>query len=211
MKISVNTSDVVKFAAHLGGVRPRLEQSNKQIVYGVGNLMVRHIREMHRDAPPPDPTDSSTVRRTGTLLRSYAHTVEETGGGGLQLTVGVTHQSAKGKALQYAATHEFGATIRAKGDGWLAIPLPAAKTERGVPRGGPRDFENTFFIRSKSGDKLVLMQKIGTGVVPIFVMVKSVTIPARPGLEPARQEFQPELVRRLEQNAARVMEYGRGR
>ena len=75
-----------------------------------------------------------------------------------------------------ATTHEKGATIR--GRPWLTIPLRAAMTPAGVVRGPARSFPNTFIIRSRGGN-LLIMQSRGTGAVPLFLLKRKVEIPAR--------------------------------
>ena len=96
----------------------------------------------------------------------------------------------------YARVH-FGprgskTTIRAKNSQYLTIPLDAAKTKAGVSRGRARDegvWGKTFVKESKAGNLIVFGQKRGQRgksagqlsgkVTPLFVLKKSVTIPAR--------------------------------
>lgn len=100
---------------------------------------------------------------------------------------------------EYASAHEYGATIRPKRSQYLAIPLDAAKTAAGVARGGPRDFPDLFFIRSKAGN-LLLVQAGGdheSGLIPFFALKSEVTIPARPFARPAIERARRDLPRLL--------------
>ena len=84
----------------------------------------------------------------------------------------------QGNRVVYANIHETGGVITQKRVKWLTIPLQAALTPAGVPRGKARDFENTFFAWSKAGN-LILFQRSGNDVIPLFVLKKQVRIPAR--------------------------------
>ena len=109
--------------------------------------------------------------RTGGLRRSLqekrAKKVQERGDG----VIGIV-----GTNLKYAAIHEYGGTIRPKRAKWLAIPLKGALTARGVARGGPRDFKNTFFAMSKNGNLIMFSKSMGS-IIPLFALKKEVKIP----------------------------------
>jgi len=83
-----------------------------------------------------------------------------------------------GTNVKYARLHEYGGEIKPKRAKWLTIPLAAAKTPAGVARGRARDFENTFFKFSSAGN-LILFQRRGDNIIPLFLLKKSVTIPKR--------------------------------
>lgn len=108
-------------------------------------------------------------RRTGHLAGS-AHWEAKKAGKGTVLTL---------KSAVYGPIHEFGGTISPKRASFLAVPLPPVMTPAGVARGRPRDFPGTFVARSRSGN-LIIFQKAGKDrIVPLFVLKKKVTIPAR--------------------------------
>jgi len=125
---------------------------------------------------------SGLSARSGHLRNSIRHTVER-GQGGPEM-----HLSAGGRFggndVRYARIHELGGTIRPQRAKSLAIPLPAAKTGAGVSgRPGPRDFPDLQFMPSKNPRNVgILATPAG---VPMFVLRRSVTIPARPYLRPA--------------------------
>jgi len=101
-----------------------------------------------------------------------------------------------GDPLVYARIHEGwpdnrrSTLIRPRNAQYLAIPLDGALTPAGVARGRPRDFPNTFVRRITSG-RLMILQRTGAGVVPLFLLVREVTIPARPALRPTMARFLP--------------------
>ena len=113
--------------------------------------------------------------RTGDLHDSIGSIVKDTGN---QLEGIIGSGARQGNRLPYADIHETGGTITPKNVQWLTIPLRAALTPSGMPRGRARDFENTFFAYSKAGN-LILFQRKGKKAVALFLLKKSVTIPAR--------------------------------
>jgi phage gpG-like protein len=105
----------------------------------------------------------------GTLMRSFMWSL---GSGGRSVLI-VT-------PMKYAAMQNFGGTVTPKAGKFLAIPLPTlSPTER---KSKPRDFQNTFFSKSRKGN-LILFEKTGKkkdAIRPLFVMKSSVTIKPRP-------------------------------
>lgn len=88
-------------------------------------------------------------------------------------------------ARGYMAIHETGGTITPKRSKYLTIPLPAALDKRGMPiHSSARDWPNTFVQRSKRGN-LLIFQKRGTQIVPLYVLKSSVFLPARLGMAEA--------------------------
>lgn len=88
---------------------------------------------------------------------------------------------------------------------WLTIPLRAALTPAGGPRGSAGDFPDTFFFRSRAGN-LLLGQKTGKGgLVPLFVLKKEVIVPARVHPEDIVRVFAPRVKKDLEAELARAL------
>jgi hypothetical protein len=99
------------------------------------------------------------------------------------------------------SVHEKGATIRAKRAQYLTIPLPAALDSRGVPlRASAREWDNTFVQRSKRGN-LLIFQKRGASLVPLFLLKREVTLPPRlkaeQALEAGSDFFVDEAIERI--------------
>lgn len=102
-----------------------------------------------------------------------------------------------------AVVHETGATITPKKAQFLTIPLPAALSGSGVPlRNSAREWSNTFVQRSKRGN-LLIFQKRGTGIIPLYVLKKSVTIPPRLAFEQSFEAGRDRLADTLAQQLLR--------
>jgi hypothetical protein len=117
------------------------------------------------------------ARRSGTLVRSTRPLKVRLEGS--KVTGGLAF------GAEYAGVHIGPAgsqvTIRPKNRKFLAIPLPAAKTAAGVPRGGPLDgiWGPTFIAKGvifgfRKGTKQEYKNPI-----PLFVLKRSVVVPRR--------------------------------
>jgi len=138
-------------------------------------------------------TDTRTAVRSGRLRRAYRYELGEVSAEGIELHLGIVKADDQAATLAYAALQEYGGTIKARPGGALAIPLKAALTSTGVARGRPRDFEDTFILKRQSGKPPLIVQKRGDEIVPLFVLLKSVKVPARPALEPTARQLAPRL------------------
>lgn len=111
-------------------------------------------------------------RRTGQMARSLFWAKISKIGTGFRLTLK--------SSLPYPMIHETGGVIRPVEKQWLTIPLKEAQTPAGVLKKRAPEWKDTFFIKSKKTGLPVLMQKRGkTKIVPLFLLVKQVEIPAR--------------------------------
>jgi hypothetical protein len=64
----------------------------------------------------------------------------------------------------------------------MAIPLPAALNANGTPkRPGPRSWSNTFVRESRKGN-VIIFQRKGRKIVPLYLLRRKVRIPRRLGL-----------------------------
>lgn len=85
-----------------------------------------------------------------------------------------------GKRMIYANIHETGGTIRPKRKKWLTVPLANALTPSGAPkRPSARDWNNTFILRTKSGQLLIVRKDGKKRITPLYVLKKSVSIAKR--------------------------------
>jgi hypothetical protein len=132
--------------------------------------------------------------RTGSLSRSLQTKVS---GDNLKTLAGRVYTG-----MVYAPIQEEGGTVNAKdkyrrvpGGPYLNIPLSANKTAAGVMRKSARDVfsEGGYIVKSKAGNYLV-MSKAGQ---PMFVLKKSVTIPARLGMKKAAEDEVPTILSEL--------------
>lgn len=75
--------------------------------------------------------------------------------------------------VDYAAIHHYGGVIKPKKKKFLTIPFPGGPADTKVPKRAS-DFEDTFVAKG------IIFRKLGKGIQPLFILKKSVTIPARP-------------------------------
>ena len=87
----------------------------------------------------------------------------------------------------YALIHEFGGIIRPVNGKYLSIPInPRSKGK------SPRDFGDLKFIPRKGDNPLLVSKK-----TPLFVLLKSVQVPARPYFRPGFRSALPKIMRLL--------------
>jgi hypothetical protein len=127
----------------------------------------------------PNATTATTLsRRSGNLTDAIVNSVEVRGA-----TMATIEGHIGAPGMVYAKIQEDGGTIKAKGGKWLCIPLPAALDSHGLPlKSSPREWPNTFFAKSKAGN-LIIFQRVGTNIIPLYVLRTSVVIPARLGMK----------------------------
>jgi phage virion morphogenesis protein len=85
--------------------------------------------------------------------------------------------------LPYARLHEYGGTVRPKRSKYLAIPLTRDAKRTGSPRRFRVKLSFRPFKRKGTGGVL-FVRRAGT-TIDHYLLVKSVTIPARPFLSPS--------------------------
>ena len=125
---------------------------------------------------------SSLFKRSGSGLKGIRDSIRVRKSGGLD---GIEGQIG---ARFPMSVHEKGATVRATRSKFLTIPLPSALNSRGIPlRRSARDWDNTFVAESKRGN-LLIFQRRGNGIVPLYVLKREVKIPARLSLEKTLRE-----------------------
>ena len=121
--------------------------------------------------------------RSGRLYNSIrAFVLDEGRGPSIVLQAG--GRSNDGKEVGYARTQEYGATIRAKGAGWLRIPIKGgpALNPSGTQRfgGSLRSYPGFFVFKAKSGH-LYISRKgeyaSNGGPLAYFRLKKSVKVP----------------------------------
>lgn len=139
-------------------------------------------------SPWPGGTGGQTMSvRSGALNRSIRDSVRVSGS---------TVNTLRGQigSIFYGRIHEYGGVIKPKKAKYLTIPLPAALTSNGTPKKPTaRDWDRTFVITSKKGN-LLIVRKQGRGIVPLYVLKKSVRIPARLGMGDTLEKGAPQFV-----------------
>lgn len=154
-----------------GKLTQLLAKSQERVHRGIVSSLRTAVALVTRDAKLAAPHVS------GRLRSSIRGRVEEggpgRGGSGIVGTNSV-----------YGRIQELGGTVKAVNTTYLTIPLDAAKTATGRTRGGARSFPNTFVLKSRAG-RLIIMQKIGRGMRPLFLLVRQVRLQPNPYLKPA--------------------------
>jgi hypothetical protein len=101
-------------------------------------------------------------------------------------------------------------TITAKRAKFLAIPLSAALTPAGRPRfpEGPRSVEDLFFIKSKSGQGLLVRQKPNRkreNLEALFILKRSVTITPTDALPEGVTEKIPDITEAIQKQLDKMV------
>ena len=140
-------------------------------------------------------------RRSGRMLRELRRSIEvRRVSGDIEVTGSITLDPI-------TAIHETGGVIKPRRAKYLAIPFDSALKSDGTPiRPGPRDWPNTFVLKSRKGN-LIIMQKKAGKLIPLYLLKKQVAIPPRLGvgvtLNAAGSVFVDRLFDRLTQRVAR--------
>ena len=164
---------------------PVLSQELRKFLDGIATEMA----QKHGSGWPGGTTETSLSKRTGNLVNAIKQSVRVTG---TKLSDIQGHIGLQG--VSYGAIHEFGGTIRAKSGKYLAIPLPAALNSDGTPkRNSARDWDRTFVITSKAGN-LLIVQRNGKDLLPLYVLKPEVKIKPRLGLSTALAAGLPRFV-----------------
>lgn len=143
--------------------------------------------------------------RTSRLYRAFTHRVQRTERG---VTAQIGYLNASPEVLAYAHVHEgwpegrSQTVIRPRNAQYLTIPLHAANIGSGARAPRARDFPNTFVARSQRGN-LLIFQRQGQTIVPLFVLKTEVIIPARPALRPTLERFLPLILQDLSHEVLR--------
>jgi len=83
-----------------------------------------------------------------------------------------------------ARIHEFGGTIFPREAGALTIPIDPAAENRSA-----KTFENTFLLKREGKAPLIMQRLSDGGVRPLYILLKSVRIPARPFMTPPEEDL----------------------
>jgi phage gpG-like protein len=164
--------------------------------------VAKALAERHGQAWPGGTSAQTLSKRSGKLVGSIVDSVRVTG------TTMATVQGTIGSDLPYARIQEFGGTITPKKAKFLAIPLPAALNANGTPiKSSPRDWPNTFCAKSKAGN-LLIFQRRGTQIIPLYVLKSSVYIPPRLGLKKTLDAGIPYFVERAMDQMVKNLQQG---
>lgn len=157
------------------------------------------VAAKHSGPWPGGTTPTTLSRRSGAAMTSLMEGVSVSG-------TGASIEGTMSGAF-YLSIHEYGGTIRATRAQFLTIPLPAALNSNGTPKYmAARQWNDTFVGRSKAGN-LLIFQRRGREIVPLYVLKKEVKIKARLGLRKAQEGAMDLFVERVARAVTReIME-----
>lgn len=150
---------------------PVLKRELKRYLETIATALARR----HGNPWPGGTTAKTLSRRSGKGMTSIRRSVRVTGN---------TIETVRGRigGSKIMAVHEKGATIRARRATYLTIPLPEALNSNGTPkRRSARDWSRTFVAKSRQGN-LLIFQRRGREIVPLYVLKREVKIPPRLGM-----------------------------
>lgn len=171
------TVDVTKYRK-----RRKKQDMGKAFHYQLQRWTGRTVKRIIRNLSGPIlKTRTAQLRRSVTGRASLLGTIAQT-----IIGSGIFGR----KPVKYARIQEKGGKIRPKKAKMLTIPLPGIK-------GVAANFPDAFIITSKKGNVLIVERKGKTGLRPLFVLKKEVTIPASHWLSDSIAQMMPELRRSL--------------
>jgi hypothetical protein len=143
-------------------------------------LIAQQVAERNSAPWPGGTTPTSLSRRSGEAMESLKQ--------GVRISMGSVGPVGDMYGVFYLFVHEYGGTMRAKNAQYLTIPLPAALNSDGTPKmRSAREWNDTFVGRSRAGN-LIVFQRQGRLVVPLYVLKKEVRIRPRLGLIKAQED-----------------------
>jgi len=166
----------------VAALNKHIEDSYKRIPDTLRNELGRYLKRVQSElvskhsAPYSGARGGDSLsRRSGGGLRSIMESIKVQSGSEIQ------DVSGRIGGNYYMRVHEYGATITPRTAKYLTIPMPAALDARGIPKKrSAREWSNTFVAPTKSG--LMIFQKRASRIVPLYLLKKSVKIPARLGM-----------------------------
>lgn len=121
-------------------------------------------------------TDTTLAKRTGALSRALKT------GGTVQDAAKIADVTGEISLPGKNRIHEYGGTITPKAGEYLFVPLPDALNADGTPRKlNPRQWQNTFIAESRKGN-LILFQRLGRKLTPLYALKRQVRVRPRLGL-----------------------------
>lgn len=173
------------FEAAARRIQPMLALELRRHLQSTAQLLAQR----HSGSWPGGTTATTLSRRSGEAMDSLKK--------GVRVTSGVAGVEGSMSGAFYLTIHEYGGTIRATRAQYLTIPLREALNSNGTPKKrSAREWNNTFVGQSKKGN-LIIFQKRGRLIVPLYVLKKEVKIKARLGLRQAQADAMDEFVDRV--------------
>lgn len=145
------------------------------------------LAKRHGNPWPSGTTSNTLSRRSGKMIESITNSVKVTG-------ESLSNIEGRISVPFERRIHETGGIIRAKNAKYLTIPLPEALNPDGTPKKkSAREWDKTFIATSRNGN-LLIFQRRGKDIVPLYVLKKEVKIPARLGMRTTLEAGLPHFV-----------------
>ncbi len=180
--------------ANLRIVTPTVMDAGERAVRLATIMLARHIKTVSLPG-------SGLKRRSGALSTSIV------AGKTVRTLSSVVGRVIAGQGLPYARIHEYGGTITPKHAQFLAIPVGDAKGPGGVQRFGPWQAESEGY-RTFVRKGIIFGSRGKDDATPLFILRRSVTIPARPyfapGIVAKRNEVRDSLARAIQSAIAGI-------
>ena len=167
-----------------------LESAAKPIAMAVQDYMngiASTMQAMHSQSYPPGTVGSDYPNlyvRSGSGLQSILESLRVVNPGSLEGITGTISGGTMG-------WHEEAQTMSPRHSQYMTIPLPAAMDSRGIPlKSSARDWANTFVRMTRNGN-LIMFQKRGLSIIPLYLLKSRVSRPARLGMQAAFEQRIP--------------------
>lgn len=182
---------------------PDLSRFTAKNILAVGELAMRgHLERV---------TDKLAKRHSRAPGATGAGALAKITGGGIKRLQEADVVNAGGEVYgvipltQAMAVQEFGEVIKAKGAGYLTVPLPAALNPDGTPKKpSALLWKKARVIKSRRGNLLIAVRN-GRAWTPLYVLKKEVRIPERLGLRKELKKDRPRLMREVHAGIKRLV------
>ena len=199
IKFDGKVTGIDKGKARMDLVLTKAQKVAKQVLALSSTLLASHLRVRHFTGG----TSATRLAVRSGRLRASVQALKPTvkgmlieGGATVGTVYARVHVGPKGQRT----------TIRPKSAKYLTIPLPAARTRAGVAKGPARSdiWGDTFVAKSAKGNLIIFgKDRITKGkragelrkkIHPLFLLLKSVTIPSRVHPEEAMKWLRPKMI-----------------
>ena len=176
-----------KITLDISGAKKKIGKLSK-IDDGIYKQGVKWGSETEKKVKQNISSSGGIKTRTGKLRRSVGHKVTRKGH---KITIAVGSGIPPKQSVIYAKVQEKGSgylpggVIRPKTKKYLTVPI-------GKTKGRAANFPNAFIIKSKKGN-LLIVERSGSGIKPLFVLRKSVKIPPTKWLSIPFDQMTPKL------------------
>ena len=164
-----------------------LRRTLQPVVARAGVLVQTELKRMVNRSGSPSSPGTPPGKDTGTLGRSIQ--VDASKITSLRVRIGTN--------LPYGRIQEFGGVIRPKKV--QRLPVPLNREAKLLQRRGSLRSANLTLIPRRGKDSLLVRKTKGGGIKPLFILKKSVTLPARPWVRPTRVRVAPRVLKLISQ------------